>query len=236
VALLRQPWRPRAAVHGVLLCVLEEARRLVAMSGSAERVQATAKYDIVSGVGVDMALRRVPLVARLLGTFIVVSIVPIGTLASLALWEASEAREAGAEEMHGLSVTVFELAVAGISLVLSIVVALAVARSLTRPLRELDETIARVEGGDLRARASVAGADELADLAGAFNRMVDGLERGRDPRPVRPVRHTGAGERRDRAPGTPGRPTGHEHGALLGHPGFHRHQRVAARLGAHLDA
>jgi adenylate cyclase len=127
-------------------------------------------------------MRRIPIVARLLIAFVLVSLLPIGTLAVLAIWESSGGEEGHAEEEGGemlgsLPVAAIELGVAAVSLVVSVGVALLLARTLIRPLRELETAIARVDGGDLRARAAVSGDDELGVVAAAFNRMVEGLER-----------------------------------------------------------
>ncbi len=153
-----------------------------------EDVRAARMLQILALVAVGFAIRRTPIVARLLAAFIVVSLLPIGTLAALAIVESREsapaelegahAGEGGAKEnLGGVPVAAIELGVAGASLVVSIVVALVIARTLVRPLRDLEHTIARVDDGDLRARAAVSGNDELGHVASAFNRMVDGLER-----------------------------------------------------------
>lgn len=131
-------------------------------------------------------LRRTSIVARLVGAFILASLLPIGTLAAVAIYESRE-RSGGAEDEHaeaeggetiaGVSTAALELAVAAVSLVLAVVVALVIARTLVRPLKELEQAIARVEAGDLAVRARVDGGDELGRLAAAFNDMVVGLER-----------------------------------------------------------
>ncbi len=131
-------------------------------------------------------LRRIPIVPRLLAAFVLVSLLPIATLAGLALYESrestpahveAEGEEEGAEEIMGIPTAAIELAVAGISLALAVGIALVVGRTLVRPLRHLEATIGRVEEGDLQARAEVSATDELGHLAAAFNRMVGGLER-----------------------------------------------------------
>ena len=43
----------------------------------------------------------------------------------------------------------------------------------TRPITHMIEVIRRVKGGNLEAKMIVAGQDELAEMAGAFNRMTD---------------------------------------------------------------
>ena len=51
-----------------------------------------------------------------------------------------------------------------------------VLRSITRPIGELNEGIARMSRGDLSARVRVRGKNEFADLASAFNSMSDRLQ------------------------------------------------------------
>ena len=50
------------------------------------------------------------------------------------------------------------------------------ARATTRRVSELSEVMRRVAQGDLTARAGAGGGDELAELAAAFNRMLDELD------------------------------------------------------------
>jgi adenylate cyclase len=134
-------------------------------------------------------LRRTRIVTRLVAAFVCVSLLPIATLAGLAIYESrgsetehvEEGTEASgeSEEIAGIPTAALELGVAGVSLGLAIVVALIVGRTVVRPLRELEQTIGRVDEGDLTARAPVTGSDELGRLADAFNGMVAGLERER---------------------------------------------------------
>jgi len=58
---------------------------------------------------------------------------------------------------------------------LAFVLALIAARRITRPLVSLTGAARRVSAGDLDAKADVGGEDEVADLAGAFNRMTDSV-------------------------------------------------------------
>jgi adenylate cyclase len=135
-----------------------------------------------------MGLRRIPIVPRLVAAFVVVSLLPIVTLAGVALYESHEAsaghvegelaeETTGESTILGLRTDVIELSVAGFGLATSVLVALLIGRTVVRPLRELEHTIDRVEGGEATARADVTGDDELGRLAGSFNRMLAGLER-----------------------------------------------------------
>jgi adenylate cyclase len=136
--------------------------------------------------------RRSSILVRLVIAFVLVSILPIGVLAALSLSEAAGRPETqhaeGGEESGGTSGTAgetlggipifgLELAVAGVSLVLSVGAALYVGRTIVRPLRSLEASMHRVETGDLETTAAITRDDEIGHLAAAFNRMVAGLRR-----------------------------------------------------------
>jgi adenylate cyclase len=133
---------------------------------------------------------RSGIAARLLLAFLVVSILPISILAYLS-WDESrntpahenivgsgeEQATEGEGHVLGMSTATAELGVAAASLGLSIVMALFVARRFIRPLRDLQGSMRRVEGGELDVASPVRSADELGQLAMGFNRMVAGLRR-----------------------------------------------------------
>jgi adenylate cyclase len=131
-------------------------------------------------------LRRLPIVPRLVVAFLLVSLLPIATLAGVALYESSEPAHVEAEgneeppreqELLGVRTDVIELSVAAFGLAASVLVAVAVGRTVVRPLRDLERTIERVDAGDTSARADVTGEDELGRVAASFNRMLVSLER-----------------------------------------------------------
>jgi HAMP domain-containing protein len=136
-----------------------------------------------------MGLRRLPILPRLVAAFVVVSLLPIVTLAGVALYESHESSTEHVEGGHGeesaatestilgVRTDVIELSVAGFGLSTSVLVALLIGRTVVRPLRELEQTIDRVDAGDTAARAEVTGEDELGRLASSFNEMLAGLER-----------------------------------------------------------
>jgi len=69
-------------------------------------------------------------------------------------------------------------AVVLVAVIATAVVALAVARSITRPIADLREAASRISHGDLSARSSVADAPpELQELASTFDHMAARLER-----------------------------------------------------------
>ena len=57
-----------------------------------------------------------------------------------------------------------------------VVVAVLVSRSVTRPLHDVLEVVHKIRGGDLAARATVTGHDELGSLGIALNEMAQGLQ------------------------------------------------------------
>jgi diguanylate cyclase (GGDEF)-like protein len=67
------------------------------------------------------------------------------------------------------------LAIAWIIVIVSFAVAQVTLRNVVRPLEELSQAADRIAGGDLNARAPVAGDFEVAKLGVAFNRMADEL-------------------------------------------------------------
>lgn len=68
------------------------------------------------------------------------------------------------------------LAVAWIVAIVSFAVVQTTLRKVVRPLEELASASDRIAGGDLNARAPVAGDHEIATLGVAFNRMADELK------------------------------------------------------------
>ena len=137
---------------------------------------------------------RSSILVRLVVAFVLVSILPIGVLAALSLSEAAgrpeaEHQESGNESatgsepstadetLGGVPIFGLELAVAGISLVLSVGAALYVGRTIVRPMRSLEAAMHHVENGDLETTAAITRDDEIGHLATAFNRMVAGLRR-----------------------------------------------------------
>jgi signal transduction histidine kinase len=71
------------------------------------------------------------------------------------------------------------LGAAGVAVVAAgLAIAAALASSLARPLRDLEDTARKLGAGDLRARAAAHGAPrDVAEVAGALNTMADSVER-----------------------------------------------------------
>ncbi|HEX9713844.1 MAG TPA: HAMP domain-containing sensor histidine kinase [Actinomycetota bacterium] len=79
-----------------------------------------------------------------------------------------------AREVWGPAVGRVLLAAAA-AVVLAIVGAAVLARTLTRPVRDLSRAAHRIAAGDLIQRVPVEGDDELGELASSFNEMTAGL-------------------------------------------------------------
>lgn len=151
-----------------------------------------AELSVSPDPGRPLARRRTSsIVTRLVAAFLLVGFVPIGILAALSLQEhsaepvaehregaeESPASHAEAEMVMGVPIYVLELGVAAVSLVLGVAAALYIGRTIVRPVRLLESSMARVESGDLETSVAVTGDDEIGRLGRAFNRMIEGLRR-----------------------------------------------------------
>ena len=74
------------------------------------------------------------------------------------------------------------------ALLLAAILAVIIARSVARPVRELAAAAQRVAAGDYAAVVEVSGGDELAQLAGTFNSMLGDIAR-REARIIHQARH-----------------------------------------------
>jgi len=129
--------------------------------------------DLAAVTGVPRLRVRI----RLLAVFVLTSVVPLLLLAVVAYRRttlvAADPQRAGALLTEMLVIVVFLVAV---GLWAAIGLSLFVANSVASPLRELEAAMARVEGGDLDARAPVVSNDEIGGVAEGFNRMLAGLK------------------------------------------------------------
>ncbi|MBL7177942.1 MAG: PAS domain S-box protein [Desulfobacteraceae bacterium] len=67
--------------------------------------------------------------------------------------------------------------VAGVTIIMGIVLAFFIARSIAAPIRGLAQTTAGIARGDLSMRVAVKGRDETGQLANSFNKMVEALQK-----------------------------------------------------------
>lgn len=86
-------------------------------------------------------------------------------------------REANAIKSHIFVSTLILIGIVGFLATILVYYASAVA---TNPITHMIETIRRVRKGDMEARMEVTGTDELAEMATAFNRMTDIIQRNKE--------------------------------------------------------
>jgi methyl-accepting chemotaxis protein len=120
--------------------------------------RAWAKHSTPGGENrAEKPVLRNRIATRLLAAFLVVSILPIGILGYLSWHESRNSDEPAAgleahaesgDMLFGVSVATVELVVAGASLVLSVLMALLVARTIVRPLQSLQGSMKKVERGE----------------------------------------------------------------------------------------
>ncbi len=79
----------------------------------------------------------------------------------------------GAGGGKGLGIDV--LVAIGVATTISLELSVLLARSIMRPIRDLERGIEQVQQGDFDASVRVTTADELGELSAAFNQMVTGL-------------------------------------------------------------
>ena len=112
---------------------------------------------------------------------------PVGEVRSLAVPLTIDGTVAGvfvvasfpADDQREVDDVVLVITLAGLAvLVLTAVLAWSIAARILRPVRELTSTARRITGSDLSARIPVDGRDELAELGGTFNEMVERLDDG----------------------------------------------------------
>jgi adenylate cyclase len=114
---------------------------------------------------------------RLIVLFLLMSILPMTVLSVATLVRASAMRIADAEtaELILQNLVVVQFVLGGAGVLMAVLVAGYVASSVARPLRHLQEAMARVAQGALDTRCPVVSNDELGAVAEGFNRMVGGL-------------------------------------------------------------
>jgi signal transduction histidine kinase/HAMP domain-containing protein len=113
--------------------------------------------------------------ARLTAGLIAGAVVPLGVFGIALL--AAETVRSGDLDSTLVRFVLFALAVA---VVIAVGFAFFLSANLTSPLRAISRAVERVSAGDLSARVSVAGEDELARLVDSHNRLAADLERRND--------------------------------------------------------
>ena len=98
------------------------------------------------------------------------SLVAATTSAAASAQQTVEEARAAYSSARTLTIVVVAL-----GLVVSVVLAVLVARSVTRPVERIREVLGKVAGGDLRVRAGETGGGELAEVARSLDRTLDSL-------------------------------------------------------------
>ena len=94
--------------------------------------------------------------------------------ATKAATAQAQAQSAAARSAYS-SARTWTLLIIAVGVVLSVALALLVARSVTAPVRRIREVLARVAGGDLTVRAGETGGAELGDVAHSLDETLDSI-------------------------------------------------------------
>jgi adenylate cyclase len=123
---------------------------------------------------------RLPIVARLGGTFLLTALVPLVVLLTLVTGVGDQmgARLPAMLEPLWQRFVRAHVYVVVVNAAAATVMALLVARFINRPVQALRLAMMRVAAGDLGVRVPVRSLDELGELNAHFNAMVAELERG----------------------------------------------------------
>jgi len=97
----------------------------------------------------------------------------VGTLLAVPAGQAGQGNRAGEQYLTSVNQAIL---VAGlVAIVLALLLGIALAQRLTRPLRQLSQAATAVAAGDLGRQVNVAAHDEVGELAARFNDMSHAL-------------------------------------------------------------
>jgi adenylate cyclase len=120
---------------------------------------------------------RLPVRTRLLGIFLLISIIPLAVLGVLAYTRAlalvGVAPTAAAVVVDDLRLLIFFVLAAGI--LAAVGLAMLATHSVADPLGRVRDAMAAVGRGELDGHCPVVANDEIGSVAEGFNRMLDGL-------------------------------------------------------------
>lgn len=151
-----------------------EPRNVVRLARSQLKLSATKIRTLILGVPIrTKILGMILLPVLILG--VAINYWVRNSLSDWLSWILDPVRVDVAMQAGGRSVMVVTVLAAGLSLLLgSILIVI-----LTNPLLELKSIADQVRGGDLQRRAPVRTRDEIGQVAGSFNRMLDRLAESR---------------------------------------------------------
>jgi two-component system, OmpR family, sensor histidine kinase BaeS len=131
----------------------------------------------LSGRGIATRIALAALAAAGVGVVILaVGVLVVGGQVFTDLMTQAGDSAAHARAMYDESVTTVVVAAVVIAAIASIGLAVALARMLAAPLREVSAAARRIADGDYRARVPRDGPEEIASLADSFNQMAMSLE------------------------------------------------------------
>jgi class 3 adenylate cyclase len=120
---------------------------------------------------------RLPVRFRLLGIFLLISVIPLIILGTLAYNRAQALLHVDPERAAVLvgSLGPLILFIVAVGILAAIGLALFAANSVAAPLKQVEEAMAAVGGGELGTTCPVVANDEIGAVAEGFNRMLEGL-------------------------------------------------------------
>jgi len=121
---------------------------------------------------------RLPVFGRLLIVFLLTSLYPMALLSIVSLNRSHALIAAPNPQAILDNLIIAELFLLAVSLLASIGMAYFVAHTVAVPLRELERAMEKVAQNDFSVRVPVSSNDEIGYLAGQFNDMTTGLQRG----------------------------------------------------------
>jgi methyl-accepting chemotaxis protein len=114
----------------------------------------------------------VPLIGRLESTEVAVSTSLVAATAAASAGAEATAQEAVDAYASGRAWT---LTIIALGLIVSVVLATLVARSVTRPVQRVREVLDRVAGGDLSVRVGETGGAEIGEVARSLDHTLDAI-------------------------------------------------------------
>jgi adenylate cyclase len=121
---------------------------------------------------------RLPVGFRLLGIFLLISIIPLTLLGTLAYNRVQALLHVDPQRAAVLagSLGPLILFIVVVGVLAAIGLALFAANSVAAPLKQVEEAMAAVGRGELDTRCPVVANDEIGAVAEGFNRMLEGLQ------------------------------------------------------------
>lgn len=119
-----------------------------------------------------------PILPRLLATFFLVSVYPLGMVILLSLERARNIMLSDTPAFYMRNMWISELFIFIVATLASILLAVLVTRSIVDPLNELQKSMSLVQKNDLNAAIPIKSNDEMGLVTEHFNDMVGGLRRG----------------------------------------------------------